>query len=325
MANRILFILVFLALPPAALHADEVNERLRDFANRIPYLVTSDFLNDRMSAETNWFQTDEELETAYLEFWEFGHSLEFEDIEFSLSDDDPRVRSLAIVCAYWSGDPRKWMEQVHGLVSDDAESIPSVPPIARPLIDWPGQEDVEQPIEPKTVGDTATAAIQMYMEAAGYHYGIEGIYDNPGFDEYWEKRKNLDYCFSWFQVQFQIATQQTSPLPEDRMDRVRAVRARVARVPSPDREWILLSLGAPYEWGSTRSGAFLVANEEQLVQACKELGPDALMSFLKREKVSDHPELDFENENLCRAIGYSRMAVFILGHAKDLLRTSDAG
>jgi len=36
--------------------------------------------------------------------------------------------------------------------------------------------------------------------AAGYHYGVEGRSGNPGFEDYWQKRKDRQYCTSWFDV-----------------------------------------------------------------------------------------------------------------------------
>src|SRR5262249_22595145 len=95
---------------------------------------------------------------------------------------------------------------------------------------------------------------------------------------------------------------------------VREVRRRIDQLPKADRAWTLL-------WLSDRPGTDVLATEEELVEACKQLGPDNLVKMLQRRIPSDDPDVQPRASNNGP---YARMVRFVLQHAPNLLRPDDA-
>src|SRR5690606_13509949 len=137
-----------------------------------------------------------------------------------------KVRSLAVVALFDTEDPRILPDLV-ALADDEALTFPrpqqyaalSLPPKPSP------------PLLPQTVGEIASDAVDFYLKAAGYGYGIDGSRNNPGFEHYWKLRRDRDWCTSWFAVRFRRAARGNAPLPTDRAERVREVRRQIDELP----------------------------------------------------------------------------------------------
>jgi hypothetical protein len=92
------------------------------------------------------------------------------------------------------------------------------------------------------------------------------------------------------------------------------VRKRIDKLTPDERTWILL-------WLNGESGSDALVAEEELVEACKTVGPDKLLLMLQRKIPSDDPDLQPRSNNNWL---YRRMQLFVLGHARQLLRPNDS-
>jgi hypothetical protein len=216
-----------------------------------------------------------------------------------LQHKNPRVRTLALAALFAREDP-KLLPHIAPLVTDKAETFPAPELIAAPAF----APKVEPPLRKQTVGEIARDLLLVYLGPAGL----------PGFDDYWAKHKDRTFCAGWFAVQLYRAAGGRSPTPRDRLDAVREVRQRIDQLPKADRAWTLL-------WLSDRPGTDVLATEEELVEACKQLGPDNLVKMLQRRIPSDDPDVQPRASNNGP---HARMVRFVLHHAPSLLRPEDA-
>ena len=109
----------------------------------------------------------------------------------------------------------------------------------------------------------------------------------------------------------------TSPLqPQYEVD-VRRVLAEIDALPSDERAWTLLYVR------QDQSQLDTLVSDAAMVTALKAVGPDALMKVLRREPVSDDPDLVAPARPAWN-LPHTKAARFILAHAPELLRASDA-
>jgi hypothetical protein len=217
----------------------------------------------------------------------------------------PTVRSLVAVALFMREDPSV-LPLLVPLTQDDAPTFESA--------GQPRPSFVLGPREAQTVGAIAERLVNVYLNQAGFHYGISGHSGQPGFRDYWAARSTRSYCASWFAVQLLRAGQGTIPTPSSRIGEIRKLRERIDQVPGDDRVWTLL-------WLRQEPGADELVSESELVELCKILGPEKLVRVLQRKIPSTDPDLQPRNNNNGR---YGGMCLFILQHAAELLRTEDA-
>jgi len=164
-----------------------------------------------------------------------------------------------------------------------------------------------------TVGHIAMLALDRYLGPAGYPSMTRGYY-RATFSSYWTTHKDLPYCASWFAVRLTGGHNSGMPPSPKYVDDVRRTRRDIDAIPTNDRIWILLWLhGGP--------GGHLLVSEAELVELCKELGPDTLLQMLRHDIPSDDPDLQPGYANYPY---YNNMITFVLKHAEELLRPSDA-
>jgi hypothetical protein len=130
-----------------------------------------------------------------------------------------------------------------------------------------------------------------------------------------EDDQQRGYSAAWFRLKLARASQGTSPIPPDRISRIREVRRQIDLVPQPDRAWILLSLH-----GDTGGVTNPLVSESELVAQLKSLGHEAMLRLLRKETVSADRSLRPEPANNYAHPG----TLFVLRHARELLRTEDA-
>ncbi len=221
-----------------------------------------------------------------------------------LKDKDAKVRTLALAALYAKEDA-KLLPQFASMV-DDHEKTYSEP--LRIALRSPA--NALPPMQEKTVGQIAEAIVRFYMEAAGYHYGVKGSGQEPGFSQYWHQRKDRNYCASWFAIKLRRASTGTSPTDKTRADKIASVRAQIDKISGADRDWILL-------WLQTENGFDLLASEADINRALKRLGADNLAKMLQRKIPTTDPDLKMRKSN---DFSYKSLMLCVLKRAASHLR-----
>jgi len=248
------------ALPPAA--------QLESLASRFPYFCPQNFFLDQPGC---WGHREAEYRKLLAEL----SSLDAPEpalVEL-LHHADPKVRTLAIAVLFAREDPSV-LPHIAAKAGDSSLTFPDVLPDARPLL--PGFKR-EPTLQSRTVGEIAEQAVRLCLEPAGFFGGARGSAGYAGFEQYWAARQHRKYCAAWFLVQLGRAGQGSRPTPAERLPKIRAVRRRIDRIPEPDRTWTFL-------WLNGEEGSEALLSEQELTQACKKLGPEALLESERRER-----------------------------------------
>jgi hypothetical protein len=224
-------------------------------------------------------------------------TLERKDVVALLKHRDARVRTLAADWLSEHGHYRALPDLV-ALAKDDAETFPT-----------PRNEK-------QTVGQLVRRMVDGFMMPAGYQYGIERQDRYPGFDDYWAKRKDRTHCASWFYIDLRAATRRHEPKNPAQIRAVKELRRRIDKLAEPERTFTLLWLR--YNPGLDPT---TLASDEEMVAACKKLGPDTLLKMLRHEVPSNDPDLQWRTQN---NTAYIFMIDFVLRNATQLLRAKDA-
>jgi hypothetical protein len=227
-----------------------------------------------------------------------GKNFKPEDLVALLGHESPPVRTLAAALLFARMEP-KYLPHLVPLASDKNYTLPRPANLAaRPM----GMRPV--PLLQQTVGEVVGCMIHDYLILAG-DYGIEPVFGRPGFDAYWAKRKDRTDCASWIYVRLR---------PFALGGATRTAKERLDKLPETDRAFTTLWIaGAPGQEG--------FATEAELVALCKKLGPAALVKMLQRKIPCDDPDLDGHTSN---PQFYNHMMMFVLKHARELLRPEDA-
>ena len=279
-------------------------QSLESFASEIVVFGPNDFLHGFRPSSS----LPLEARTAIRRFTQFleKRPRRAGDLLPLLKHRDPKVRTLALVAVYDLEDP-KLLPEISSLVDDPAQTFPTVYPTAH--IAWPPRITPEW-LRPQTVGDIATAIVNIYLERGGFHYGPGGIRGQPGFREYWSTRGHRTSVAGWWGVRLARASHSSSPTPEAQRPAIRKLRAEIDRLPEPDRTYVLLWLRADY-------GAGVLVTDAELLDFLQKLGTESVVDMLERKIRTDDPDLQPRPANNYR---YSQMCLFVLRHAKTLLR-----
>lgn len=206
-----------------------------------------------------------------------------------LKDHDPKIRTLAAAALVAKGEPR--LQQYLGpLLEDQSQTFDQM---------WRPPVDNYVPIKftPQTVA-TAVLRLVEYRNRAD-------------FNRYWAIHAKREYCADWFL--WQLRHMQFAPL----------ARQHLQSVPSPDRELITLWIGTGRKF---QYDGFL---ETELVAAAKGLGPERVLDVLRGQPPGTDPDIKphvDSNDKLAYWFDehYNQMTHFLLVHAKEVLRPSDA-
>ena len=228
-----------------------------------------------------------------------------------LSHPDPRVRTLALIGLYDLEDPQL-LPDIFRSVNDDAVTFPALQPYS--LTTFGDPVLTPDRLRSQTVGEVAAAILKVYMETGGYSYGPFGQGEQPGFAEYWKARANRSSTAGWWSVRLARAGHATSPTPESRSGAIRALRADIDRLREPERTYVLLWLHGDF-------GSDALVAESELIGLVQRLGAEALLDLLRRRIRIDDPDLQPRRSGIWP---YARMSLFVLQHARDLLRPIDA-
>jgi hypothetical protein len=227
-----------------------------------------------------------------------------------LNHKNPRVRTLAIAALSAKEDP-KLLPRLVDMVGDTAVTFPDFLLLSRP---FGFDRDKLPPLVECNVGELASTILQTYLDRAGCYDRLTPE-TRDGFDPYWAVRKDRAFCASWFRVQLDRARDDFLATPEERSKRIRAVRERIDHLPKMDRAWTLLWLQSKEMYIDA------LASKEDLLAACKDLGPARLMAMLQRKIPSEDPDLQPRPSNNS---DYICLQHFVLAHAGSVLRPEDA-
>ncbi len=221
-----------------------------------------------------------------------------------LKSPDPKIRSLAIFALGHKYDPRL-LAEIAPLQSDHAPSYRCPIPV-----DWhpPGKPET-WPSQPMTVGDLAGEVVHRYLEVSG----------DKSFSEYWAKYKDRSYSAAWFILELRRAWDPFDPAHSG----IDEIRSEIAHMPSPDRQWTVLCLGTL----SNPNRVTYPYSEDDLLLASAELGHDRLIQLTEGQIQSTDPAFAAPKDPSSYRPYWERlqaMQIFVLSHAKVLLRSSDA-
>ena len=307
-----LLALAFLRLGAVAAEIPDLEQTRADFANlsaQLPYLVVDAILYDRPHF---LFRVEDPKEQAeYFRLLKQATDPKYPKAALLdlLVEADAKVRTLAAVALFDREDPS--VLPALARLCDDA--APTFDGHGKLSAEWLRHTGIGPPELKQTVRDIANRMVGFYLERSGFHYGVKHD-SEPGFEAYWRARKDRPHCAAWFAVQLARASWGTGPTQKECLERIRAVRARIDQLPDAERGWVLL-------WLNGEAGSDALATEEELVDACKKLGPQKLLQLLRDKIPSDDPDLQPRANNNWP---YKRMQLFVLRHAAALLQRGDS-
>ncbi|MGH7941093.1 MAG: WD40 repeat domain-containing protein [Limisphaerales bacterium] len=231
-----------------------------------------------------------------------------------LASPDPKVRTLALGALFQREDGRD-LPLIASLLNDFTPTFPD-------LHDSMNQAGGPRPMSELTNSQTVSDVAQRMLAYWGVGHSAAGGYGrvtSSDFAAYWKKYAGRDHSAYWFAVKMKRATRQTIPIQPEYQPDIRKVLAEMKALPMPERAWTELYVLAPEGWYESEPGDMVVPADE-LPGMIKGLGPDALLRFLQRRRVSDDPDLVMGEQNS----DFIRMSNFILLHADKLLNTNDA-
>ncbi len=302
----------FLLLVAFASSADQeqIRKEFETMAAEMPYVDTPSILYDRQNSIVARFRPDDEaVFRRIIKNLQDSRYTKESTINL-LNHSEPKVRTLAVIDLFEREDPNV-LPALFSMITDSSLTY-----------DNPGDTKSAGGLgspEPQTVGQIAIQLLGFYMYRAhnvvGRWGGVSEYYTElitKNFPQYWATRNERKYCAGWFAVQLARACQGTFPTP-DRLKNIREVRDRINRLPANDRAWTLLAL-------RREIGAESLVTEYELLEFCRQIGPDELMRVLHRDMPSSDPDLEPGRNSY----GYFvNIHSFILQHAADLLRPQD--
>jgi hypothetical protein len=283
----------------SGLHAETCAEAYERHSGKISYLIYDDILSQRTP---DYFADDPDLKISW-EHYEQSMAVKTDLAELKkilAGHPDPKVRTLAMMRLYNMEEPEA-LRAIYTRVDDDAETFPS-----RYFVTQRPDGSMELESEPYTAAKVASGMLGF----AGFHLWLGDPAAGRAIEEW----------TGWYQYLYYRAAGRTSPIPKDRVPKIKAVRRKIDALPPVPRAWMLLAIGT-IDLDNNKGRDPLVhiplfATEEELIAAAKQLGPDALLAFLRdgtrgglRDPQGDDPSLGRD---------------FIFYHAGLLFREQDA-
>jgi hypothetical protein len=284
----VLFGLLLFTQSTAFAQEDNIKKAF-DRASNLPFLGQD--LNANPSSERrNQLQENQAVLKNLL-----AQPIDRKDLLDLLRDQNPRMRTLAAEILCYRGDVHS-LPHLFNLINDKAPS-------------FPGPQS-----ETQTVGTLVRRMMEGVMRPSGSFTVETGPLSKAGFKEYWEKRKDRDYCAGWFYLMLRgggfFSRVEATP------EKIREVRERIDKIPEPDRTFTLLWV-REYPHSDLKS----LATDEELIAGLKKVGPENLVQLLQHRIPSTDPDLQSRPQNNHE---YMNMVYFVLKNAKSLLRPEDA-
>lgn len=292
---------IVMAACACTLRAETTTEAYQRLAQGINGLTYGDFLWQR---PPNYCESNPDLKSSFEHLDQaMAVTTNLAELTELAKHPEPKVRTLAMMRLYNMEEPAA-LRVIYSRGDDHALTFP-----ARSFL-------TEDPEHHRILLDTTSVTVgklaSMMLEQAGFPPFGTGDPDIGGMIEDWT---------GWYQYLYYRATGRTDPIRAERTPKIAAVRRKIDALPPTTRAWMLLTIGAidlhTNENRDPRENlAPLFATEEELIAAAKQLGPDALMAFLRD---GTRPGL---RDPKCNGPKDDRG--FILAHAGELFRKQDA-
>jgi len=282
-----------------------MQQQMEAAVGRLSHFATLDIIHNRHN-ERRWpekMQDEQAQLLRDLHAW----AKQPKCLRALLKHDDAKVRTLVLGALFVREDAQE-LPLIAASADDLAPTLLRIQESDDSSIGPLPMSDFEKP---QTVGDVAQAMLDFYFKAS--------TLKKLTFEEYWQPRAARKHCAGWFLVKLKRADRQTSPLQPAYHADVRRVLDEIQALPMPERAWTLLYVR------SRNSVKFsTLVPDSACVAALKEAGPGPIMQFLERRRVTEDPDLWFDTPDVYNSRSFQGMAVFLLRHARELLRAEDA-
>ncbi|MCD6050730.1 MAG: hypothetical protein K0Q55_2133, partial [Verrucomicrobia bacterium] len=261
-----------------------------------------------------------------LELQKYLHAVgsQRESLLALLKHADPKVRTLALGALFLREDERD-LPMMASLFDDPSPTFLNLTDSTSASAAFHGLAGQERS---QSVSDVAGEMLMFWGEPRDYWTPPPRLGRlarlRVDFEEYWTQRTNGTYTIRRFQMKFDRATRRTESSQEYREDVARVV-AELDALPPATRGWTALHIQSQGRFGMQTWNL-----DATILSGLKSLGPDTVIRFLQRQRVSDEPEMFFDKlqmdlaDPLTEATPiFRRMVHFILLHAAELLRPED--
>jgi len=293
--------------------AADLEKRAREVARELPWLGVEDALFDRdprlgprPQQVARGMQKLRELQWHGLP----GEEPPLADVRALLKHADPKVRTLGIVLLF-DLERVDVLPDIATLAGDAGETFPEPAPIAVTIASDPGDA---WPLEKRTVGDWARAAIRPYVEAS-YELGQDKLLRDVRTADAAALRERITKfaasrdpasSTAGLVVAVERATGEIESLQPERAGRAAEVIRRVTELPMPRQFFVALRVDFERFKGEGYVPDYLLALARRVPR-------EARLAPLRGERGIDDPDLP-------PGFGYS----YFLDHPVDLFRESDA-
>lgn len=311
------------AIASSTLNQDALQVQVSTIASHLTHFATGAIVANRPLDERE-IPSDLLAEQAQLLRDLYDLSSHPKELHSLAGDPDPRVRTIALGALFVREDPKD-LPWIAARIGDRALAMPDLHNSMRAnLVILPKLDSALE--SGQTVGQVASAMIQVYLEAAHVQsavdadrYPMREADLSTAFDRYWAERKDRSHCASWFLVKLERATRETEPIQPQYEEDIEPVLAQIQGLPSPDREWTFLYA----LFGALPPRPDYAVSEAALVYVARAIGPDDLMKFLLLQPFSTDPDLRFTQADPRGEVLFP-ITDFIFHHAPQLLRPGDA-
>ncbi|WP_395751324.1 hypothetical protein [Prosthecobacter sp.] len=283
----------------------EMRQQMEAAAGRLSHFATQDIIHNRHD-ERRWPEKMLEEQVQLMkELHQWAQRPEC--LRVLIKHDDAKVRTLALGALFVR-------EEAHDLpliAASADDTAATFPEIHASLNSALGPLPMAEFEGPQTVGDVARAMLDFYFKAS--------TKKKLSFDEYWKQRANRKHCAGWFLVKLNRADRLSSPIQPSYQADVQRVLDEIHALPMPERAWTLL-----YVRSMSPVKLVPLSPDAACVSALREAGPAQIVRFLKQRRITDDPDLWLDALDPSSSRSFEWMAIFLLRHARELLRAEDA-
>ena len=325
-ALRGVMVCLFLSAPTAVMA--DLADTFHSWSKKIPFLNAELVPYHHPSNEYRPFQFLTPAERKVMDsFYESARAASSSEIDKALEHENPKVRAMAVAALCWTLPPPKLLPRLMAISGDSEASFPFLNLGAISSIRALDDTIVRNEIGVESsVGNFAAAIVSTIMRLSGYdsdpieqgEFGANAEFRNH-YDRYWAERKNRQHCLGWMLIEL-TRVWGTLDSESRRTDGFNVLRKRIESLPSPEREWYWIYLIEQLPEMFQRH----LATEAEEITALKKLGRANVLAFLRRDKISDDPDLNLRSQMHMQATGYGVVLEFVLMNASQVLAKEDA-
>jgi WD40 repeat protein len=273
-------------------------------AERIPFVNYGDFLSQR----TPWPRIDDPMIKVSEKGVQQAMKVAPDLVELSrlAAHPDPKVRTLAMMRLYSLVQPEAFVA-IQENMKDRTATFPDQTNFHTYTT---FDEKVPVTTENRAVGDLATRM----MGSIGFPARWQNADKRQDFQEWSASRLGNPDWLGWYDFLYELASGGSSPVPKERAPKIAALRSLLETRSAAVRAWFWIGLAD--DASMTPRGDTALATEEEMIAAGKQLGPEAMLAFLRDGSRAGlrEPRLDDP----------ARGRRFVISHAGDFFRPQDA-